>query len=209
LALNGASDSASGPGLRLRKRSQTKADLTEAALELFRTRGFRATSVDDIAAAAGVSRSTFFRYFGSKEGVLFARGDDVAKEMMKRLIARPPSEGPLQAFEEVLVDLARERAGTYARESETAFNEMLRSDATLRIKSFMQTDRWIRVLADCFARRRQDDSPIGPEDRLAAATCAAVAEQISNEWRQSDVEAEDAIRAAFAALRRMTAGGSS
>lgn len=205
MALREGSDSASS-GLRLRKKSKTKAELTAAALDLFKTKGFRATSVDDIAAAANVSRSTFFRYFGSKEGVLFARGDELGKEMIEKIIARPASEGPLEAFEEAFVELAREHAGTYARDSESAFDEMMRSDATLRVKSFMQTDRWMRVLADCFARRRESDTPIAFQDRLAAATCVAVAQQIGSEWRQTDVEPEDAIRSAFAALRSMTSG---
>ena len=202
MALNGASDSASS-GLRLRKKERTKAELTEAAFRLFQSKGFRATSVDDIAAEANVSRSTFFRYFGSKEGVLFSRADEAGAQMMELLIARPPSEGPMRAFEEALVELARARAGSYARDSQNTVAEMMRSDATLRDKSYMQTDRWMRVLADCFARRRRADSPIALEDRLAAATCIAVSQQVGEEWLRSEIEFEEAIRAAFASVRRM------
>jgi AcrR family transcriptional regulator len=56
-----------GQGLRERRRQQTRAEITDAALELFAQGTVAATTVDDIAAAAGVSPRTFFRYFSSKE----------------------------------------------------------------------------------------------------------------------------------------------
>jgi AcrR family transcriptional regulator len=53
-----------------RNKEQTRLALVRAAVALFRDRGFAATTVDDITAAAGCSRRTFFRYFGTKEDVL-------------------------------------------------------------------------------------------------------------------------------------------
>lgn len=57
-------------GLRERKRAQTKRAIYDAAMRLFAEQGFQKTSIDQIVAAAEVSRATFFNYFGSKEGVL-------------------------------------------------------------------------------------------------------------------------------------------
>jgi AcrR family transcriptional regulator len=59
------------PTLRDRKRKQVRFDLLRAAVELFHTLGYQNTSVDQIVEAANCSRSTFFRYFGSKEDVIF------------------------------------------------------------------------------------------------------------------------------------------
>lgn len=58
-------------GLRARKRRHTRDALAAAALDLFEERGFAATTVDDIAERADVARRTFFRYFPTKEAVLF------------------------------------------------------------------------------------------------------------------------------------------
>ncbi|RAE95373.1 TetR family transcriptional regulator, partial [Burkholderia multivorans] len=56
----------STPNLRERKRRLMQAEITAIALRLFRERGYSETTVDDLAAASGMSRRTFFRYFPSK-----------------------------------------------------------------------------------------------------------------------------------------------
>jgi len=95
-------------GLRQRKKARTRAELQRHALRLFRDRGYAATTVDDIAAAADVSRSTFFRYFPSKEDVVLF--DDVDP-----LMAEAFAEG-LRAILTVPVELQDERLSTVEAE---------------------------------------------------------------------------------------------
>ncbi len=78
-----------GLSLQERKRRVTRDLIEQAALELFLTRGFDATTIDDIAHAAGVSARTFFRYFAGKEDVLFADHLDELELFLESLRAQP------------------------------------------------------------------------------------------------------------------------
>ena len=100
---NGAAPS---EGLRERRRRRTLAQLEEVALRLFDERGYDAVTVDDIAAAADVSRRTFFRYFPGKEDVLFADHQQRAEELRRALAARPGDEPPMTALRRAIMSMA-------------------------------------------------------------------------------------------------------
>ena len=94
-------------GLRERKKARTREALLAAALDLFSRQGFDGTTIEDIAEACEVSPRTFFRYFPSKEAVLF--GDSAARRdaLIEALAAQPAAVGPLDALHAAMLDLAR------------------------------------------------------------------------------------------------------
>ncbi len=59
-------------GVRERKRRETLQRITDAGIRLFVEKGYEATTLDEIAAAAGISRRTFFYYFKSKDEILLS-----------------------------------------------------------------------------------------------------------------------------------------
>jgi AcrR family transcriptional regulator len=90
-----------------RKRQLVADELTVAALQLLATKGFDSTTVDEIVAAAGVSRRTFFRYFASKEDVVIQLFASLGALMCAELAARPADEpAPLALRHAVEVALA-------------------------------------------------------------------------------------------------------
>ena len=94
--------------LRERKKRRTRDELIAAATRLFLEQGYEGAAVDQIAAAVDVSPRTFFRYFGSKDDVLFSRhGDSVAT--FRRLLAAPRES-------ETLTQLLRRAAGAVVAE---------------------------------------------------------------------------------------------
>uniref|UniRef100_UPI001F5FEA57 TetR family transcriptional regulator n=1 Tax=Actinomadura roseirufa TaxID=2094049 RepID=UPI001F5FEA57 len=90
------------PGLRERTRRAVRAELAELAMGLFAERGYAATTVEDIAAAAGLSKRSFFRYFPSKEDVVFGDAGDVAGRVAAAVRERPAGEAPWACLRAVL-----------------------------------------------------------------------------------------------------------
>ena len=87
---------ASVTSLRERKRARTRQALIDAATELFERRGYKQTTIADIAAAAEVSARTFFGYFASKEDLLFADGDTRVRAALAAIENRAPHDRPAE-----------------------------------------------------------------------------------------------------------------
>jgi AcrR family transcriptional regulator len=93
-------------GLRERKKLEAWRNIRSTALRLISDRGFDAVSVEDIAAEAGVSRTTFFSYFPSKEAVLYDLDPEEVREW-RALLDDPRDDEPLwEALTEVALGLA-------------------------------------------------------------------------------------------------------
>lgn len=95
---SGSEPAATGarPGLRERKKARTRAEIQRHALRLIAEQGFAATTVEQIADAADISPSTFFRYFRNKEEAAVA--DFMDEAVFRAAVAAPPELDPLQAL---------------------------------------------------------------------------------------------------------------
>lgn len=104
-------------GLRERKKQRTRDALIDAALDLFLSQGYEATTIDQIAAEVEVSPRTFFRYFASKEDVALCLTADEQEMFLAELVARPRSESPFTALSQsmrAMLGILREIDGAEA-----------------------------------------------------------------------------------------------
>ena len=95
-----------GGTLRERQRVETRTLILDAALDMFEANGYEQTTVEDIAASAGVSSRTFFRYFDSKTALILDKAghhsDEESAELMAALVSRPATESVSEALRAVL-----------------------------------------------------------------------------------------------------------
>jgi AcrR family transcriptional regulator len=142
------------PGLRERKKARTRAAIREQALRLFREQGYEATTVDQIAEAAEVSPSTFFRYFPTKEDVVLQ--DDFDLLAVGAFEQQPDGLPPVAAFrlasKQALESLSAE---DLARVRETA--ELTLTVPDVRARAMDEFARTITVIAEAMARRTGRD----------------------------------------------------
>ena len=88
-------------------KERTRRDLLASARTLFAERGYHATSAADIAAAAGVTERTLFRYFPNKLALVLDELIALLPEMAESIRARPAAEPPYQAICEGMIDFGR------------------------------------------------------------------------------------------------------
>jgi len=132
------------PGLRERTRRAVRTELTDVAMDLFMRQGYESTTVDEIATAAGISRRSLFRYFASKEAIIFDNLEDVGEQLVVALAERPADEDPWTALRRSfdLITAFNERNP----ERTLAFHEMLQGTAVLKARYYEKQMRWRELL---------------------------------------------------------------
>ncbi len=141
------------PGLRERKKAKTRAAIQQEAMRLFRERGYDGATVEEIAEAAEVSPSTFFRYFPTKEDVILR--DDYDELLLEVFLAQPPDLTPLQAARAALHSIG-DVAGALSpeeRELERVRMALTFSVPEVRARWINELVRAFRTLAEAVAAR--------------------------------------------------------
>src|SRR2546423_9530410 len=158
-------------GFRERHRKRRAADLEGAALRLFCERGFDAVTIDDIAAAADVSRRTFFRYFASKEDVILSDHPKRLDELEAALDRRPADEPALTALRHAIMSLA----DTYEEEREHMLRRFSLMTATpaLEARSLRLQRNWGTSVTEMLAARMGVDPASDLRPGVVAATTMA------------------------------------
>lgn len=154
--------------LRERRTARTRDAIVAAALELFEERGFQGTTVDEIAARADIAPRTFFRYFPTKEAVLFARAADDRAKIATALGARPLREHPFVSLMTVL--------GAYTQDTEEQENDIRllqkisaeRPEVWAYQRTVLETEL-VQMLAGFVAGRLGVDPDTDPRPRVWAA----------------------------------------
>lgn len=187
------------------QRLKMRRQLAAAAMELFATRGYAATTVDDIAAAAGVARRTFFRHFRSKEEAIFPDHDDTLERAEAVLAAAPPQENPIDTVCRGIKEVMRMYAAAPAVSVERY--KLTREVPALREREIASVARYERLFTRYLLARFDEDSHNGDEPLLAEVAASAVVtahNHVLRRWLrrggQGDVAAE--LDHAFAIVRR-------
>ncbi|MCX4820350.1 TetR family transcriptional regulator [Streptomyces sp. NBC_01142] len=188
------------------QRLKMRRELAAAAMELFATKGYEATTVDEIAARAGVARRTFFRHFRSKEEAIFPDHDDTLVRAEAVLNAAPAHEHPLDTVCRGIKEVMRMYAASPAVSVERY--RLTREVPTLREREIASVARYERLftryLLGHFDERDHHD---GNDDPLLAEVAASAVVTAHNHvlrrWLraggQGDVETQ--LDHAFAIVR--------
>jgi len=137
-------------GLRERKKIKTRQAIRREALRLIEEHGYAATTVEQIADAAEVSPSTFFRYFPSKESLLLA--DDLDPLILAAFEAQPPDLSPPQAFRRAYATVMNDLPADQ-QEFETTRQRLIFSIPELKGALYDEYYRTVSVAAEAIARR--------------------------------------------------------
>jgi AcrR family transcriptional regulator len=159
-------------GLRERKKQQTRRAMYDAAVRLFGERGWHATTVADIAAAAGVSPRTFFAYFPAKEDVLYAPYEELFEGFEELMLARPHGGTVLDELRAWLDEVYVAASDRFDPAAERLLDELSAEVDAVAARGLQIMDRAERGLAAAMADELGSE-PGDPVPRLVAAAAIA------------------------------------
>ncbi len=142
-------------GLREQKKQTTRNTIQLHALALFHRQGYNATSIVDIANAAGISEATFYRYFPTKEDVVLQ--DDYDPILLASFEIQPTELGPVQALRATF----RQILGSFSDAEWQTQREriaLINAEPKLRARMLDQTTETMRLLVGPLAKRSGRDS---------------------------------------------------
>ncbi|MFF7131175.1 TetR family transcriptional regulator [Streptomyces sp. NPDC008196] len=184
--------------LRERKKHRTREALLRVAIELFTTRGYERTTVDDIADSVGVSQRTFFRYFAGKEDAALALDEMTVAHFVEGVRARPPHEVPLEALRQAVLqgwDTLHEVVESVVPvERFLAMYRVIESTPVLLAAHLRRSAEVEEVLARVLAEREGLDAATDPRPRLLVAVFSGVMRVTERQWLSEGEFSLEAMR---------------
>jgi len=166
-----------------RRPSTSRAQLEQHALRLFAERGFDEVTVEDIAAAAGIGRRTFFRYYPSKNDVVWGDFEAELDRMRAVLGAYPDGTPTMDALREAIVDFNRldaEQIPWHRRRM-----RLILEVPALQAHSTLRYAEWRRVVAE-FAAERLGRTPDALLPQVIAHACLGAAVAAYEQWLRQE-----------------------
>jgi AcrR family transcriptional regulator len=152
--------------------------LVSAALELFAERGYDRTTVIDIAERAGLTKSTFFRYFKDKREVLF--GGDTMSVVLVKAIAAAATSTPLEVVAEALDAVGKEFFPSASREFSTTRRAVIAANPELKEREALKGIGLTAAMADALKQRGVPDLTSRVAAELGALAMTITYERWSN-----------------------------
>ena len=168
-----------GSGQPGRRRATSQAELEQVAFGLFEANGFEQTTVDDIAAAAGIGRRTFFRYFPSKNDVPWGMFELELERMRARLKACPRDIRLMDAIRVALVDFNEVEPAQVPRHRRRM--ELILRVPALLAHSTLRFAAWRAVIAE-FAAERTGQRPDALAPQAISHAVLGVAVAAYEQW---------------------------
>jgi AcrR family transcriptional regulator len=166
------------PGLRERKKQKTRGAIQREAMRLFQEQGYDATTVEQIAEAAEVSQSTFFRYFPTKEDVVLL--DDYDPTIERLIAERPADEPPATAVRGAILEALRI---AFAEDEQLIRDRIgwMFSVPAIRARMFEQANTTTELVCDVLAKRTGRDRE-SFEIKVAAGTITGALNTAMTHW---------------------------
>ncbi|WP_433711080.1 TetR family transcriptional regulator [Nocardia sp. CA-084685] len=172
--------------LRERTRRAVRAEIAEVAIDLFTRQGFENTTVDQIASAAGMTKRSFFRYFPTKEDVVFDGVDLTGEDVVADIAARPTDEAPWDSLHHVLRTRQDE---IHASEQVLTTLRLIEATPALVGRLHQRRAEWRRRVSDALKTRPGAEIDAYTADLLTNAA-TAVLDAVSSHWVRSGGEAD-------------------
>ena len=189
------------PSPRDAHKKRTRLALREAALKLFAAQGFDTTTIEEIAEKVGVAARTFFRYFPTKESVLFLRENAWVQSFVQIYRGEPTALGDIDAMCAALAQLAS--SFVQDRESQNLFERIVASSPTLRGRIQGHVEENIQRVAEVIATRRGLSQPDESCVLLAEVGMLTHKRAIHVWLEQPDTPLSDAVVEEFRLLREL------